>query len=74
MAYAETEWVPKKTEFTADRMNNIEAGIAAKAEKGDPGKQGNPGKQGDPGKDGAPSQEDWDKLVSRVEALEEAAE
>lgn len=33
-----------------------------------------PGPPGDDGKDGAPSQEDWDALLARVQALEDAAE
>ena len=33
----------------------------------------NPGPKGDPGKDGFPSQEQWNALVARVEALETPA-
>ena len=47
--------------------------------KGDPGEPGPKGDKGDPGKDGAkgdkgdpgfPTEEDWDNLVARVDALE----
>lgn len=41
----------------------------AKGDKGDKGDTGAPGKDG---KDGAPSQAEWDALVARVEAIEEA--
>ena len=44
-----------------------------KGDKGDPGAdgaKGAKGDKGDPGADGFPSQEDWDALVARVEALE----
>ena len=42
----------------------------AKGDKGDPG---SPGAKGDPGADGFPSEEDWNALVSRVDALEPEA-
>src|SRR5690625_2785598 len=46
-----------------------------KGEKGDKGDQGEPGTAGKDGKDGVdgfPSEEQWNDLVSRVEALENA--
>lgn len=62
MAYEKQKWENGKdggTPITAERLNHIEDGIAAKAEQGPQGKQGpkgdkgDPGKQGPPGKDGA---------------------
>lgn len=44
-----------------------------KGPKGDPGPEGEPGPKGDPGpagKDGFPTEEQWNELVGRVEALE----
>ncbi len=104
MAFApKTDWATGD-EFTADALNRIEAGIAEKAAKGDPGQDGTDGKsayqiavdsgfsgtesewlaslegaKGDPGQDGmdgtngAPTQEEWDALVARVQALETPA-
>ena len=58
----------------------------AKGDKGDPGEQGPPGAdgkdgakgdKGDPGadgKDGFPTEEQWNDLVARVEALETPTE
>lgn len=42
--------------------------------EGPKGDQGVKGDTGDPGSPGAPSQEDWDALVARVEALENPTE
>lgn len=42
----------------------------AKGPQGPAGPEGPEGPQGPAGADGAPSQEDWDALVARVEALE----
>ncbi|GIN71252.1 hypothetical protein J14TS2_17270 [Bacillus sp. J14TS2] len=60
--------------------NDVEAGKIATfiqsssaGAQGPPGKDGAPGKDGSPGKDGKdgfPSEEDWNELVGRVEALE----
>lgn len=38
---------------------------------GEDGVKGDPGEDGADGKDGFPSEDDWDSLVARVEALEE---
>lgn len=52
----------------------------AKGDKGDPGEQGPPGDKGDKGepgadgKDGFPTEEQWNDLVARVEALETPTE
>ena len=55
----------------------------AKGDKGDPGEQGPPGEKGakgdkgEPGadgKDGFPTEEQWNDLVARVEALETPTE
>lgn len=78
MAFVKKTWADGAdggTPITAAELNRIEAGIAekaAKGDKGDPGEPGTPGKDGKDGKDGAPSQAEWDALVARVEALEEA--
>ena len=60
----------------------IELKPGPKGAKGDQGNPGPKGDQGDPGKDGAkgnpgakgdpgfPTEEDWDALVARVDALE----
>lgn len=72
MAFVKKTWADGPdggTPITAAELNRIEAGIAEKAAKGDKGDPGEPGKDG---KDGAPSQAEWDALVARVEALEEA--
>lgn len=51
-----------------------------KGDKGEPGEQGPPGEKGakgDPGadgKDGFPTEEQWNDLVARVEALETPTE
>lgn len=87
MAFVKKTWADGPdggTPITAAELNRIEAGIAEKAAKGDkgdpgePGKDGAPGPKGDkgdpgePGKPAAPSQAEWDALVARVEAIEEA--
>lgn len=43
-----------------------------KGDQGEPGPKGDKGDQGDPGVDGFPSEAQWDELVGRVQALEEA--
>lgn len=48
-------------------VRNIKSGSSEKGEKGDPGPKG---PKGDPGKDGFPTEEQWNDLVGRVEALE----
>jgi len=76
MAYEKQEWKNGEeggTPITAERLNHIEEGIAVKAEQGPAGKDGAKGAKGDPGADGAdgfPSEEQWNDLVARVEALE----
>ncbi len=79
MAYEQQTWqdgADGATPLSAERMNHIEAGIAAKAAqgpkgaKGDTGPAGPEGPQGPAGADGAPTQAEWDALVARVEALE----
>ena len=42
----------------------------AKGDKGDKGEPGEPGPKGDKGDPGFPTEEDWDALVARVDALE----
>lgn len=51
-------------------IDGIELTPGPKGDKGDPG---SPGAKGDPGADGFPSEEDWNALVSRVDALEPEA-
>lgn len=43
-----------------------------KGAKGDPGAKGADGAQGQAGKDGFPTEQQWNDLVARVEALENA--
>ena len=45
----------------------------AKGDKGDPGAAGAKGDPGAAGKDGFPTEAQWDALVARVTALEEAS-
>lgn len=42
----------------------------AKGDKGDPGTPGTKGDKGDKGDPGFPSEEQWNELVARVDALE----
>ena len=75
-----------KPAINAANLNKIEQGIAdahaivaepgPKGDKGDPGEpgpkgdKGNPGSKGDKGEPGFPTEEQWNALVARVEALE----
>ena len=84
MAYTKTTWVnDSKPAINAANLNKIEQGIAdahaivaepgPKGDKGDPGAKGdkgNPGTKGDKGDPGFPTEEQWNALVARVEALE----
>ena len=45
----------------------------AKGDKGDPGTPGTKGDKGDKGEPGFPTEEQWNALVARVEALETPA-
>lgn len=82
MAYEKQEWRDDdpETPLSAERLKHIEDGIADKAAKGDPGKDGAPGKDGKPGTDGDdgadgfPTEEQWNALVDRVDALETGGE
>ena len=72
--------------INAANLNKIEQGIAdahaivaepgPKGDKGDPGEpgskgdKGNPGSKGDKGDPGFPTEEQWNALVARVDALE----
>ena len=72
--------------INAANLNKIEQGIAdahaivaepgPKGDKGDPGEpgskgdKGNPGSKGDKGDPGFPTEEQWNELVARVDALE----
>ena len=51
-------------------IDGIELTPGPKGDKGDPG---SPGAKCDPGADWFPSEEDWNALVSRVDALEPEA-
>ncbi|WP_052401165.1 collagen-like protein [Oceanobacillus jeddahense] len=46
----------------------------AKGDKGDPGADGKDGTNGKDGADGFPTEEQWNALVARVEALENPSE
>ena len=84
MAYTKTTWVnDSKPAINAANLNKIEQGIAdahaivaepgPKGDKGDPGAKGdkgNPGAKGDKGEPGFPTEEQWNALVARVDALE----
>ena len=84
MAYTKTTWVnDSEPAINAANLNKIEQGIAdahaivaepgPKGDKGDPGAKGdkgNPGAKGDKGEPGFPTEEQWNALVARVEALE----
>ena len=78
MAYTKTTWVnDSKPAINAANLNKIEQGIAdahaivaepgPKGDKGDTGAKGAKGDKGDPG---FPTEEQWNALVARVEALE----
>ena len=63
-------------------VDEIELTPGPKGDKGDKGDPGNDGKdgadgskgdKGDPGNDGFPTEAQWDALVARVTALEEAS-
>ena len=84
MAYTKTTWVnDSEPAINAANLNKIEQGIAdahaivaepgPKGDKGDPGAKGdkgNPGTKGDKGDPGFPTEEQWNALVARVDALE----
>lgn len=61
--YQKQKWVDgsKSTPLSAERLNHMEEGIAAKSARGAKGAKGDPG---------FPAKDDWDALVARVEALE----
>ena len=78
MAYTKTKWVnDSEPAINAANLNKIEQGIAdahavvaepgPKGDKGDTGAKGAKGDKGDPG---FPTEEQWNALVARVEALE----
>lgn len=78
MAYTKTTWVnDSKPAINAANLNKIEQGIAdahaivaepgPKGDKGDTGAKGAKGDKGDPG---FPTEEQWNELVARVDALE----
>ena len=79
MAFEPDKWADGAaggTPITAAELNRIEAAGAAKAAKGDRGAKGDKGDPGAPGADGAdgfPTETQWNDLVARVVALEEAA-
>ena len=73
MAFEPDKWADGAaggTPITAAELNRIEAAGAAKAARGERGPKGDPGK---PGADGFPTETQWNDLVARVVALEEAA-
>ena len=78
MAYTKTTWVnDSKPAINAANLNKIEQGIAdahaivaEPGPKGDKGDPGTPGAKGDKGDPGFPTEEQWNGLVARVEALE----
>ena len=54
----------------ADLIDGVEGPVGKDGEKGPKGDAGEKGEPGPAGEDGFPSEEDWNDLVSRVEALE----
>ena len=81
MAYTKTEWVnDSEPAINAANLNKIEQGIAdahaivaepgPKGDKGDKGDTGAKGAKGDKGEPGFPTEEQWNELVARVDALE----
>ena len=81
MAYTKTTWVnDSEPAINAANLNKIEQGIAdahaivaepgPKGDKGDTGAKGAKGDKGDKGDPGFPTEEQWNALVARVEALE----
>lgn len=88
MAYEKQEWGAYEWDDSLSREENLQAAREANAlittekmehiEEGiesielTPGPEGPQGPQGEAGEDGFPSQDDWDSLVARVEALESA--
>ncbi|WP_218973626.1 hypothetical protein [Brevibacterium sediminis] len=84
MAFEPDKWIDGEdggTPITAAELNRIESAGAAKAAKGDKGDPGADGKdgakgakgdKGDPGADGFGTEEQYNDLVSRIEALEGA--
>lgn len=84
MAYTPFEWADGEqggTPITAERLNHIEQGIAdveatpgERGPEGPEGPRGPAGADGDDGADGFPTEEQWDALVARVDALESASE
>ena len=78
MAYTKTEWVnDSKPAINAANLNKIEQGIAdahaivaEPGTQGEPGPKGDPGAKGDKGDPGFPTEEQWNALVARVDALE----
>ena len=81
MAYTKTKWVnDSKPAINAANLNKIEKGIAdahaivaepgPKGDKGDPGPAGADGAKGAKGDPGFPTEEQWNALVARVDALE----
>ena len=87
MAYTKTTWVnDSEPAINAANLNKIEQGIADAhaivaepgtqgdpGPKGDTGPQGDPGPKGDKGEPGFPTEEQWNELVARVDALETPA-
>ena len=75
-----------KPAISAENLNKIEQGIAdahaivaEPGPQGEPGPKGDPGEKGDPGTPGTkgdkgepgfPTEEQWNALVARVDALE----
>ena len=84
MAYTKTTWVnDSKPAINAANLNKIEQGIAdahaivaepgpagPKGDTGEPGPAGAKGAKGDKGDPGFPTEEQWNALVARVDALE----
>lgn len=62
----------KATPITAEFLNHIEQGLVdVETTPGPKGTKGEKGAQGPAGADGFPSEEQWNGLVARVEALEQ---
>lgn len=76
MAFEPDKWADGEdggTPITAAELNRIESAGAAKAAKGDTGAAGKDGAKGAPGADGADgfgTEEQYNDIISRLEALE----
>lgn len=70
MAYEPTNW-ETGDDITSEKLNKIEQGIENE-QVGPQGEQGPKGEQGPAGEDGFGTEEQYNDIISRLEALEGA--